>query len=233
MVGGTWESGWRGDGGGWRGGGGGWRGKGRGNYHRRSTGNRRSPGGGFSRPHNNNSGRFIIGYRKLERWSEMESEQLANELYGNAAKFGEVINKPGLKKDWVTFAINILYKITQASGSSMKKRIFEGTFQTSTFWSQVVPNYLRQLSMFGTSTADRKLIALQFYWIIKLLLEINPAICTHITFSDLVVFARNVGSEEIERAVSKIFFIHNCEAEIHYHFIRMINNRNSRKTKAT
>ena len=149
---------------------------------------------------------FIIGFRKLERWSRLEPEPLANELYGNAAKFGEVINKTDIRNDWIKLAIDILYKITKASGSSMKKHIFGEAFKTSSstiFWSQAIPKYLNQLGMFGASSNDKQLIAAKLCWIIKQLLDVNRSVCARIEFSGLVRFAEKTGIEKIKNAVSR------------------------------
>jgi len=192
-----------------RGEGGGVRGRGRGRDRGRGRGrgyNHRSTSGGPShhrgRHHNTGRGRFIIDYRKLEHWSGLESEQLANELYGNAEQFGKVITKRNIRRDWVAFAIKILYKIAKASGPSMKKHIYEETFKTSTFWSQVIPNYLRQLRMYSAPIDDQLLTATHLYVIVRKLLEILPSVGRHIKFSDLVGFAQHVGNLNIENAVS-------------------------------
>eukprot|EP00111_Clytia_hemisphaerica_P020747 TCONS_00061186-protein len=135
--------------GGYRGGG---RGRGRGRGGHQSGFNRNAPKspsigrGGYQGASNQISSKrpFIVGYHKLKKWSEMEKEELATDLYGNQKPFGEVLSRKRLSDDFMNLILQIFHKLSQASALAMKRHIFEESLRHKIFWQATLPQYLRK-----------------------------------------------------------------------------------------
>ena len=85
-------------------------------------------------------------------------EDFATDLYGNQKAFGEVLSRQRLSDDFMNLILQIFHKLSQASGSTMKRHIFEQSLKHKIFWQTTLPQYLRKQQLCSFDSYRRTMI---------------------------------------------------------------------------